>query len=147
MKRIRIRSVEPESYRGMLALEEYLRVSPLSRKHFEIIKIRASQINGCSFCIGMHTHDARAIGETEQRIYALDAWQESPLFDETERAILDLTESITFVATSRVPDDVYARAAALLDEHYLAAVIMAIVTINAWNRIAIATRMVWEEPK
>ncbi|MFD8300848.1 carboxymuconolactone decarboxylase family protein [Streptomyces sp. NPDC059690] len=107
----------------------------------ELIRIRASQINGCAFCLDMHTKDARAAGETEQRIYALNAWRETPFFTERERAALELTEAVTLVADGRVPDAVYAGAAGVFDEAQLAALIWAATVINAYNRIAIATRM------
>ncbi|SHI03820.1 carboxymuconolactone decarboxylase family protein [Streptomyces sp. 3214.6] len=108
----------------------------------ELIRIRASQLNGCAFCLDMHTKDARAADETEQRIYALNAWRETPFFSERERAALALTEAVTFVADGHVPDDVYAEAAAVFDEAQVAALIWAATVINAYNRIAIATRMV-----
>ncbi|WP_327317383.1 carboxymuconolactone decarboxylase family protein [Streptomyces sp. NBC_01235] len=108
----------------------------------ELIRIRASQLNGCAFCLDMHTKDARAQDETEQRIYALNAWRETPFFTERERAALALTEAVTFVADGHVPDDVYAEAAAVFDEAQVAALIWAATVINAYNRIAIATRMV-----
>jgi len=107
----------------------------------ELVRIRASQINGCAFCIDMHTKDSRAKGETEQRIYALNAWQETPFFTPRERAALALTEAITLVHDGRVPDPVYEAAAAVFTADELAAVIWAGVVINAYNRIAIATRM------
>ncbi|MGW0941981.1 carboxymuconolactone decarboxylase family protein [Streptomyces sp. NPDC002623] len=108
----------------------------------ELIRIRASQLNGCAFCLDMHTKDARAQGETEQRIYALNAWRETPFFTERERAALALTESVTLVHDGQVPDAVYAEAAEVFDEAQVAALIWAATVINAYNRIAIATRMV-----
>jgi AhpD family alkylhydroperoxidase len=108
----------------------------------ELVRIRASQINGCAFCIDMHTRDARAQGETEQRIYALNAWRETPFFTERERAALALTEAVTLVHDGRVPDAVYAEAAGVFDENQIAALIWSATVINAYNRIAIATRMV-----
>lgn len=107
----------------------------------ELVRIRASQLNGCAFCIDMHTKDARAAGETEQRIYALDAWRETPFFTERERAALALTEAVTFVADGRVPDDVYRAAAEVFKEDELAALIWVAIVINTYNRIAISTRM------
>jgi len=107
----------------------------------ELVRIRASQINGCAFCIDMHTKDARAAGETEQRVYALNAWAETPFFTERERAALALTEAVTLIAGDRVPDDVYHAAAEVFKEDELAALIWAAVVINAYNRIAIGTRM------
>ncbi|MFJ4975987.1 carboxymuconolactone decarboxylase family protein [Streptomyces coeruleorubidus] len=108
----------------------------------ELVRIRASQINGCAFCIDMHTRDARGQGETEQRIYALNAWRETPFFTERERAALALTEAVTLVHDGRVPDAVYAEAAGVFDENQIAALIWSATVINAYNRIAIATRMV-----
>ena len=108
----------------------------------ELVRIRASQINGCAFCLDMHTKDARAGGETEQRIYALDAWRETPFFTDRERAALELTEAVTLIQTGHVPDETYRQAAEVFDEAGVAALIWAATVINAYNRIAIATRMV-----
>lgn len=108
----------------------------------ELVRIRASQINGCAFCLDMHTRDARAQGESEQRLHTLNAWRETPFFTERERAALALTEAVTLVHDGRVPDAVYAEAAGVFDENQLAALIWAATVINAYNRIAIATRMV-----
>ncbi|GAA4307337.1 carboxymuconolactone decarboxylase family protein [Mucilaginibacter gynuensis] len=136
--RVKIPQADPEAYKALIALETYINSTALTKTHKELIKIRASQINGCSYCIDMHTKDARKAGETEQRIYALNAWRETPFFDEQERAILALTEEVTLI-TNKVSDATYNAAAALFDKAYLGQVIMAIVTINAWNRIGIAT--------
>ena len=138
--RITIDKVEPTGYKAILGLEKFIESTPLTRKHKDLIKIRASQINGCAFCIDMHTKDARKAGETEQRIYALNAWRETPFFSEEERAILALTEEVTLIA-DHVRDETYAQAAKVLEETYLAQVILAIITINAWNRIGIATNL------
>ncbi|QJT03623.1 carboxymuconolactone decarboxylase family protein [Streptomyces asoensis] len=108
----------------------------------ELIRIRASQLNGCAFCLDMHTKDARAQGEAEQRIYALNAWRETPFFSDRERAALALAEAVTLVHDGQVPDAVYAEAAEVFDEAQVAALIWATTVINAYNRIAIATRMV-----
>ncbi|MGW0824549.1 carboxymuconolactone decarboxylase family protein [Streptomyces sp. NPDC002845] len=107
----------------------------------ELIRIRASQINGCAFCLDMHTKDARAQGETEQRIHTLAAWRETPFFSERERAALALAEAVTLVHDGRVPDAVYAQAVEVFDEAQIAALIWAATVINAYNRIAISTRM------
>lgn len=138
--RIDIQKLEPAAYHAMYGLEKYLAASSLQPRHKELIKIRASQINGCAFCLDMHTRDARKQGETEQRIYTLPAWRETDFFTPEEQAILALTEEITLIQ-GHVSDATYQKAAEVLDEHYLAQVIMAIVTINAWNRIAISTRL------
>ena len=109
----------------------------------ELIRIRASQLNGCAYCIDMHTKDARAIGETEQRIYALSAWRETPFFTDRERAALAFTETVTMLADTHVPDHAYAALAAEYSEQEIAALISLIVTINAWNAVGVATRA-WE---
>lgn len=140
MSRIKINQAEPEAYKAMLAMEHYIESTALTTKHKDLIKIRASQINGCSYCIDMHARDARKAGETEQRIFALTAWRETPFFDEQERAVLALTEEVTLIA-GRVSDETYNKAAELFDRTYLAQLIMAIITINAWNRIGVATEM------
>ncbi len=138
--RIDLFTLEPEAYKAMRALEDYMGASGLDRKLYELVKIRASQINKCAFCINMHTRDARKLGETEQRIYALNAWEEGPFFTPRERAALALTESVTLLADTNVPDGIYKEAAKHFDEHQLAQLIMAIVVINGWNRICVATR-------
>ena len=138
-KRISIPTLEPEAYKAMRGLEKYLAATKLNPLLKELIKIRASQINGCAYCINMHTKDARQLGETEQRIYALNAWWDAPYFTEEEQAVLALTEEVTMIS-GRVSDETYERAARVLDEHQLAQVIMAIVAINGWNRICISTR-------
>jgi AhpD family alkylhydroperoxidase len=106
----------------------------------ELVRIRASQLNGCAFCIDMHTKDARAAGETEQRIYALPAWRETPFFTSRERAALTLTESMTLMAQTHVPDADFAQAAAEFSENELGALVSLVVTINAWNAIGVSTR-------
>ena len=109
----------------------------------ELVRIRASQINGCAYCIDMHTKDARAIGETEQRLYALASWRETPFFTERERAALAFTESVTLVAADHVPTEAYEAVAECFSEDEVAALISLIVTINAWNAIGVSTRA-WE---
>ena len=133
-------SIEPKAYEAMQALEDYLKDSGIDKKHNELIKIRASQINGCAYCINMHTKDARTLGETEQRIYALNAWRETPFFSPEERAILALTEEITNIKHG-VSEKTYEEAAQVLDRHYISKVIMSATIINAWNRIGIGTGM------
>ncbi|MEU3487538.1 carboxymuconolactone decarboxylase family protein [Streptomyces massasporeus] len=113
----------------------------LEPKLLELVRIRASQINGCAFCLDLHTRDARGQGETEQRLHTLAAWRETPFFTERERAALALTEAVTLVHDGRVPDAVYAEAADVFDENQIAALIWAATVINAYNRIAISTRM------
>ncbi len=138
--RIKINQAEPAAYKAMLAFDHYVETSPLSTKHKDLIKIRASQINGCTYCIDIHTRDARKAGETEQRIYALTSWRETPFFDEQEQAILALTEEVTLIS-NKVSDDTYNNAAALFSKEYLSQIIMAIITINAWNRIGVTTKL------
>ena len=136
-----LKQVEPKAYQAMYALEKYLSSSQLSRTHKELIKIRASLLNGCAYCIAMHTKDAREAGESDKRMHALAAWHEAPYFTEEERAILALTDEITRISDHQVSDRVYNEAARLFDENYLAQLIMAIITINAWNRIGITARL------
>jgi len=139
--RINIISLEPKAYTAMLGLEEYLSNSTLDILTREMIKIRASQINSCAYCIQMHAEQARELGETEQRIYALSAWRESPLFTDRERAVLSLTDEITLLANNGLSKEVYEQALQILGENVLAEAIMQVVTANAWNRIAVATAM------
>ena len=109
----------------------------------ELVRIRASQLNGCAYCIDMHTKDARAIGETEQRIYALPAWRETPYFTVRERAALAFAETVTLLADTHVPDEAYQQVAAVFSADEVGALVILIVTINAWNTIGVATRT-WE---
>lgn len=137
--RINILETEPEAAKAMYGLEGFLAKSALSKTHKELIKIRASQINGCAFCIDMHTKDALKQGESAQRIFLLNAWREVfDLYTKEERTILALTEAVTLIHQGGIPADLYAEAYATFDEHYLSQIIMAIVTINSWNRIAIS---------
>jgi len=112
----------------------------LERPLFELVKIRASQINGCAYCLDMHTKDARLAGETEQRIYALNAWRETPFFTDRERAALEWTEAVTRVADTHVPDEIHERVAAQFGEAELVALTFAVVVINGWNRLAVSFR-------
>lgn len=139
--RINLSKVSPEAYEAMQGIEKYIAKSGLDKKLYKLIKMRASQINGCAYCINMHTREALAIGETAQRLFLLDAWRETELYTEKERAVLALTEAMTLIADRQLPDHIYQQAAAHLTEKELAAVIMAVVVINGWNRIAITTRL------
>jgi AhpD family alkylhydroperoxidase len=112
----------------------------IERALFELVKIRASQMNGCAYCIDMHTKDARLAGETEQRIYALNAWRETPFFTERERAALEWTEAVTRVGDTHVPDEIYERVSAQFPEAELVALTFAVIVINSWNRLAISFR-------
>lgn len=140
-KRININTLEPDAYQSMLGMEKYLSSIDLEASLKELIKIRSSQINGCAYCIQMHTKQARTQGETEQRIYALSVWKESPLFSSRERAVLALTEEVTLISYQGLTKDTYEKALEHLGEHKLAQSIMLIVTSNAWNRIAVSTNM------
>lgn len=144
-QRMNLSKVEPEAFQAVIGLEKYMATTGLDKSLAELIKIRASQINGCAFCLNMHTRDARENGETEPRIYGLDAWRESPFYTEKERAALALTEAVTLVSETHVPDDVYEEAKTQFGEKQLGQIIMAIVTINVWNRIAITTRQMPDE--
>jgi AhpD family alkylhydroperoxidase len=141
-QRINYTKVAPEGYKAMSALENYARHSGLESSLLELVKTRASQINGCAFCLDMHTKDARAGDETEQRLYTLSAWHETPFFTERERVALAWTEAVTLVADSHVPDDVYELAHKHFSEKELVDLTLAIVAINGWNRLAIAFRTV-----
>ena len=138
--RFNLAQADPEAYKAMLGLENYLAASGLDKRLYELVKTRASQINGCAYCINMHVRDAMKLGETAQRLFLLDAWRETDLFTAKERAVLALTEAMTLIADSPVPDEVYDAAAAQLTAKEMAAVIMAVVAINGWNRIAITSR-------
>jgi AhpD family alkylhydroperoxidase len=140
-KRVDIHQTEPQAYKAMYALEGYLAQSQLSKTHKELVKIRASQINGCAFCIDMHTKDALKHGETSQRIFLLNAWRETDLFTDEEKVLLAITEEVTLIHHQGLSPETYRKAEQTFDEHYIAQVIMAVVTINAWNRIAISTKM------
>jgi AhpD family alkylhydroperoxidase len=132
----------PEAAKAMMQLESAVRRSGIDAKLLELIKIRASQLNGCAYCIDMHTKDARFKGETEQRIYALDAWRETPFFTEKERAALDWTEAITNIQAGHASDAIYHELSRNFSEEERVNLTLAITTINAWNRIAIGFRMV-----
>lgn len=140
-QRIRMNEIEPEGYKVMQAFEKYLATTALTKTHKELIKIRAAQINGCSYCVDLHTKEARKFGETEQRIYALTCWRETPFFTEEEQAILALTEEITLIQ-NRLSDATYNNAIKVLGEKYTAQVMMAIIAINGWTRIGVATALV-----
>ena len=127
-------------YEAMLGLEKYLHQSGLEESLLQLIKLRASQINGCAYCIDMHWKDLRAMGESEQRLYGLDAWEESPYYTDRERAALLWTEAVTNIRDGHVPDEVYEKVRMLFPEKELADLTLAIATINAWNRLVIAGR-------
>lgn len=139
--RLNIQKLAPKAYEAMYGLENFLANSELEKLHLELIKIRASQLNGCVFCINMHTKDAITIGETNQRIFLLNAWRETTLFTEEERIILAMTEEITQISEHGLTDETYEKATTLFTEKYISLIIIAVTTINAWNRIAISSRI------
>jgi AhpD family alkylhydroperoxidase len=141
-QRIEYTKIAPDGYKAMAGLENYVRHSGLEPSLLELVKTRASQINGCAFCLDMHTKDARAHDETEQRLYTLSAWRETPFFTERERAALEWTEAVTRVADTHVPDGVYESARTHFTEKELVDITLAVVAINGWNRLAIAFRTV-----
>ncbi|HKB72070.1 MAG TPA: carboxymuconolactone decarboxylase family protein [Thermoanaerobaculia bacterium] len=138
--RIDYANAAPGAYRAMLGLEQYLHACSLETPLIHLIKLRASQLNGCAYCIDMHWKDLRAIGEGEQRLYSLDAWRETPFYSDRERAALAWTETVTRVADAHVPDEVFEEARRHFSETELVDLTLAIATINAWNRLAIAFR-------
>jgi len=131
----------PDAYKAMVALETYIKGCGLEPSLIELVKMRASQINGCAFCLDMHSKDARAHGETEQRLYLLDAWRESPLYSERERAALGWTEALTLIAQTRAPDADYARLKEQFSDAEQVKLSLLIGTINTWNRLAIGFRL------
>jgi AhpD family alkylhydroperoxidase len=131
--------LKSDLFQAMLKLSSEVEAR-VERTLFELVKIRASQMNGCAYCIDMHTKDARAAGATEQRIYALNAWRETPFFSDRERAALEWTEAVTRVADTHVPDEIYERVARHFKEAELVALTFAVVAINSWNRLAVSFR-------
>ena len=144
--RMDIGPLVPAAYRAMAALDAFVSNCDLPKPLLELVRLRASQINGCAYCVDMHSTDAKAAGETDARLFGVAAWREGPFFTEQERAALELTESMTRLSEGgdRVPNDVWAHAAKHFEEKDLAALVTAIATINAWNRFGVATRMVPE---
>lgn len=131
-----------EAQKAMFSLEKYISDSGLHHKLIHLLQMRASQINGCAYCIDMHSKDARSLGETEQRLYGLDAWRETPYYTERERAALAWTETITLVSATHVPDDVYGEVAKHFSEKEIVDLTIVVSTINMWNRLAISMRAV-----
>ncbi len=140
--RMNFYKVAPDTINALMALENQVQASGLEKCLIELVKIRASQINGCAYCIDMHTKDARKRGETEQRIYLLDAWRESPLYSDRERAALAWTEAVTLISETHAPDDVYQQVRAQFSDEETVNLTMLIATINAWNRLAISFRAI-----
>jgi AhpD family alkylhydroperoxidase len=138
--RIDARKHAKEAQQAMYALEKYLNESGLEHSLIHLMKMRASQINGCAYCIDMHSKDARALGETEQRLYELDAWRETPFYSDRERAALAWTEAVTLVSQTHVPDSVYEEVRKFFSDKEIVDLTLVVTTINAWNRLAIALR-------
>ena len=140
--RLNYGTVAPGVYDAMDGLDQYLQRCGLEESLLHLVRLRASQINGCAYCIDMHSKDLRALGDTEQRVYSLDAWRECPYYTERERAALAWTEAVTLITVGRVPDQAHEEARAQLSEKELADLTLAVAAINAWNRLSIAARLV-----
>lgn len=136
-----------EAYRAMAGLDRFVAQSTLPKPLLELVRLRASQINGCVYCVDMHSSDAKQAGESDARLHAVAVWREAPFFTPQERAALAFTEAATRLSTDDVTDEVWAQAAAHFDEQQLAALTVAVATINAWNRMGVATRMTPESYK
>lgn len=141
-QRLEYDKAAPEAFKAMIGLEAYLKKCGLESSLLELIKLRASQINGCAYCIDMHTKDARANGESEQRLYALNAWRETPFYTDRERAALAWTEAVTLISDGHAPNDVFEEARNYFADKELVDLTLAIIAINGWNRLAIAFRAV-----
>ncbi|MEO6967130.1 MAG: carboxymuconolactone decarboxylase family protein [Rhodanobacteraceae bacterium] len=139
-QRIHYTQVSPDGFKAMRHLQEYVENSGLEHPLLELVKMRASQINGCAYCLDMHSKDARAGGETEQRLYTLDGWRETPFFSERERAALAWTEALTQISENDVSETLYAEACKHFSEKELVDLALAIIAINGWNRLAIPFR-------
>src|ERR1041385_3377207 len=140
--RIDITNAAPGAYKALMGLEIYLRQCGLEESLLHLLKLRTSQINGCAYCLDMHWKDLKAIGESDQRLYSLDAWRETPFYSDRERAALAWTEAVTKVTEGHVPDEVFEKVRAQFSEKEIADLTLAIAAINSWNRISIATRVV-----
>lgn len=139
-QRLDYKNASPKGFAAMLALELHARASGLEHGLLELVKTRVSQLNGCAFCLDMHTKDARAAGEGEQRLYLLPAWREAPCYTERERAALAWAEAVTLLKDQQVPDEVYEQARRQFDEKALVDLTLAIVAINGWNRLSVSFR-------
>ncbi|MFI7427615.1 carboxymuconolactone decarboxylase family protein [Micromonospora sp. NPDC049836] len=139
MSRINMAAAVPEAYRAVLGLEKYVQAN-VDHTVLELVKLRASMLNGCSFCVDMHSRDALAAGEDTRRLFAVAAWREAPFFDERERTALALTDAVTRLGDHGVPDDVWDAAAKVWSEKELADLVVAIATINVWNRISVTSQ-------
>ena len=141
-KRFNMGKVLPESYRALGGLDTLVKASDIPPLHQEMIKIRASQINGCAYCVNLHAKHARRLGETEQRIYLMSVWREAPdLFTDEEKLLLEMTEEVTLIHQRGLPSELYEKAIGLWGPKHTAQVIMAIININSWNRIGVGTSL------
>lgn len=138
-KRKFLNDADPKAFKVMLGFEKYLSESSLDKIHAELIKIRVSQINGCAYCLDKHIEDALKLGENPRRIFVLSTWRETPFFSKEEQAILALSEQMTMISQQGVTDAVYDTAIAVLGQAYTTEVMMAIIAMNAWNRVGITT--------
>ncbi len=140
--RLNYSKVAPDGVEGISQLEKYIHSGELEDSLIELVKLRASQINGCAFCIDMHTKDARSHGESEQRLYGISAWHEAPFYTERERAALAWTEAVTLISLDHVPDELYDEVRQHFTEKELVDLTLAVIAINSWNRLAISFRTV-----
>src|SRR5215472_2180092 len=140
--RIDFEKALPTIYKTVLPLENHVRASNLEPQLLELVRMRSSQLNGCAYCLDMHSKDARAAGETEQRLYGLDAWRETPYYSPRERAALEWTEAVTLIADNHVPDELYAEVSKHFNEQEMLDLTLAVTSINTWNRLSIAFRAV-----
>ncbi|CAL1519566.1 carboxymuconolactone decarboxylase family protein [Chitinophaga sp. MM2321] len=141
-ERFLMKTVQPGAFTAMMAMEKYIATTGIDPLHKELIKIRASQINGCGYCLDLHTKDARKLGETEQRLYLLSVWREAPQFSEAEKTILAMTEEVTLISQKGLTDETYEQAVHHFGQEGTAQLIMAIIAINAWNRIGISSHRI-----
>lgn len=139
-ERLKFYEVNSEAIKPLAAIEKYLSTCGLEKPLLELVKLRASQINGCAYCIDMHTKDARAGGESEQRLYLLSAWREAPFYSDRERAAFEWAEAVTLISATHVPDEIYERVRPFFSPEELLNLTMAVVAINGWNRLAISFR-------
>ncbi|WP_327586670.1 carboxymuconolactone decarboxylase family protein [Nonomuraea sp. NBC_00507] len=146
-ERMDLGSLAGEAYKAMAGLDRFVAASTLAKPLLELVRLRASQINGCVYCVDMHSSDAKRAGESDARLHAVAVWREAPFFTGQERAALAFTEAATRLSTADVTDEVWEQAAAHFTQHELAALVVAVATINAWNRMGVATRMTPESYK
>lgn len=139
--RMNYKAAQPEAVRNMLLLEQFIGNCGLDKTLYELIKLRASQINGCSYCMDMHSREMRKMGEPEERIYLLSVWHDTPIYSDREKAVIELTEAVTQIAKAGVPNELYEKVRNYFNETEYVNIIMAINVINSWNRIAISTGM------